>query len=70
MRSEAVIEIPETVNISHLLESVGGQEVEQHVELLRAGVVAPRDLLHDPVSLLDGNFVSSSGETHDVVLAV
>ena len=59
--------IPETVHISDLLESVGRQEVEQHVELLGAGVVAPRDLLHHPLSLLVVHLVRSSGETHGVV---
>ena len=59
---------PQTVHVPHLLQAVGGQEAEQHVELLCAGVVAVRDLLHDPVSVLAVNFVSSSGETHGVLL--
>ena len=59
------LSLPETVHIPHLLEGVGWQKVEQHVELLRAGVVAPRDLLHDPVRVsLVVNLVRSSGETH------
>ena len=44
--------LPETVDISDLLDCVRRKEVKEHVELLCAGMVAVRYFLHDSVRVL------------------